>query len=173
MKTSLAALLLLLLSLLSAGCQQFALAAQNIAFEAGLCTDTACECVEYRQLAKQAWSKFHDGQPGKNWPDDFIDGFLDGYVHFLREGRPDHAPPVPPARFWHKFYMSPEGHQAAEQYLAGYQAGTDAAQESGRRMYQVVPYHPAATQTSAISHQAEPPEETLPPPRTTSGPTSH
>jgi hypothetical protein len=174
MKTAFAALVLLL-SLLSAGCQQFALAAQNIAFEAGLCADRTCECVEYRQLAKEAWRRFHDGHPGQNWSDDFIDGFLDGYAHFLNEGRPDHAPPVPPARYWHKYYMSPEGHQAAEQWLNGYQAGTEAAQGSGRRIYQTVPYRPVLKPGQFPVVELPPPapaDGALPTPRILPGPES-
>lgn len=57
---------------------------------------------------------------------DFRYGFEQAYVD-VALGASGEIPPLPPERYWKKKARSPEGHQRAQNWFAGYAAGAEQA----------------------------------------------
>ena len=58
---------------------------------------------------------------------DYQEGFIDGYVDYLEGGGTGEPPLLPPRRYWNAAYQTYAGHQAAEQWFAGYRHGAQCA----------------------------------------------
>jgi hypothetical protein len=142
----------------SPGCSLFVQAARDLCYEAQLKVQDTVETHRDRQLADQAYAQTH-GDPHK--APDFAHGFKTGYVEYLKAGGTGLPPPLPPRHYWGFKYQSPEGHQAIEQWFAGYRAGALAAKTSGGRELVVVPAHAAPPPPPLTI--APPPPVILPP----------
>jgi hypothetical protein len=70
---------------------------------------------------------------------DYARGFLKGFEDYVYAGGNGLPPPVPPPRYWGIYYQTPEGHQAIEDWFAGFRHGTEAARDSGYREQVLVP----------------------------------
>ena len=87
---------------------------------------------------------------------------------------PSQPPPLPPRYYWRPEYETPPGHQAIEDWSAGFRAGAGVARASGLRELVTVPASTALPSRTpmqqpvapAASKQAHEKEETLPAPRT-------
>jgi hypothetical protein len=100
------------------------------------------DCVDrYRnqELAEAFWADFQAAAPGMTYSDDFALGFKEGFAVFLFEGGTGNPPPVPPRYYWRTEYQSVEGHQAIEDWFAGYRRGAGSARLSGYRRLVTVP----------------------------------
>lgn len=95
--------------------------------------------VRARELARQAWQEMDNGGGPGGFSNDYAKGFEDGFAEFLDFGGSGTPPPVPPRSYWKIEYQTPQGHQAIEDWYAGYAQGSGAAQESGLRRLFVVP----------------------------------
>jgi hypothetical protein len=91
-----------------------------------------------RQLAEQAWQAASCAQPGACGPD-YAQGFKDGFVSFAESGGNGQPPLIPPHRYWHRRYETPEGLHAVESWYAGFVQGSAAAQAGGNGPLEVIP----------------------------------
>lgn len=147
-------LLALASSTLSPGCSLFVTAARNMYYETKL---EVQECVEeqaYRHAARTVWEQSCGKYSGSR---DFAKGFQAGFVDYLRAGGNGMPPPLPPQHYWGYKYQTPAGHQAIEQWFAGYREGAAVAQSGGWREWVTLP-------TEAKLPPASPPPLPPPPP---------
>lgn len=68
----------------------------------------------------------------------FREGFEQAYID-IAQGADGTPPGVPPERYWNTGYRNPEGHVRAEQWMAGYHAGAQAAIGEGRAQVNFIP----------------------------------
>jgi hypothetical protein len=138
MRTNLALCAMALCSVCS-GCGLYANAVRNVTFDLTRLVDRPLSCVRYNRLADSAWDAVKntlDHPPTK----DYERGFKRGFVDFLRTGGPNTPPAVPPRHYWTFRYQTREGHQAMEDWIAGYTQGQSSARASGfRQLTTVVP----------------------------------
>ena len=92
-----------------------------------------------RQLRDEAEDVLEDQYGRRVVTDDFKDGFIDGYADFLERGGNTTPPAVPPLKYRRGKYLNAEGHAQIHDYFCGFQAGADAAAQSGRRQFLTVP----------------------------------
>src|SRR5919199_5484744 len=127
------------LCLVSPGCRLAMLISEDLAFERALWRDERDSERLYRQLADAAWGDFQVAHAPQGYSADFVHGFQEGFVDHLAAGGTGHPPPLPPQHYWTAHYQSPEGHQAIEDWFAGFRQGAAAAQASGYRQWVTVP----------------------------------
>lgn len=125
----------------------------------------ATEVARDRLLAREALEHFEGEHAGVPYSRDFRCGFKDGYADYLFAGGTGNPPPVPPRCYWNACYQTPEGHQAIEDWFAGFQAGAAAAKASGKRELVTVP-------ASTALPPSDPPPQLPPPPPPPSLPVS-
>jgi hypothetical protein len=101
--------------------------------------DTVEELARDRKLADAAWKRIICADGRRAYSDDYAKGFRRGYVDYLYAGGNGLPPPVPPREYWRVGYETPEGHQAIEDWFAGFRHGASVAMESGYRQFVVVP----------------------------------
>lgn len=70
---------------------------------------------------------------------DYERGYKDGFTDYLDFGGCGEPPPVPPRRYWKNAYQTPEGHQAIQDWFAGFRNGVSDAEASGWRHFATVP----------------------------------
>jgi hypothetical protein len=113
------------------------------------------ECRRNRELADEAWGTFFSKHPTLEYSKDFECGFKEGFADYLFSGGTGAPPPVPPRCYWNFKYETPQGHQAAQNWFAGFRAGAESARESGYRKLVLIPASTvlpqAGTQTSPAS----------------------
>jgi hypothetical protein len=179
MRTKLA-LGILALSTFSSGCGPITLATRTLMVEPIHYCTTADNILEWRRdykLAEAAWKEIEkatsasvEPQPLPHSPD-YAKGFKDGFADYLYAGGTGEPPPLPPRQYWRMGYKTPEGHQAIEDWFAGFRHGAAAAWASGYRQWVTVPTslpprEAAGLQPIAPENTAVPPgEPMLPPPR--------
>lgn len=122
------------LALLAAGCTVASDAVYTVTARTHQAFNDARERHRDHQLAAAAWDQFRQANPDAPASKDFADGFRDGYAEHLYRGvvRP---PTLAPSRYRSVKYQSPAGYQAAEEWMAGFARGIDAAKASGWRTY--------------------------------------
>jgi hypothetical protein len=139
------------------------------------------ECRRNRELADEAWGSYFSKHPTLEYSKDFESGFKEGFADYLYSGGTGAPPPVPPRCYWNYKYETPEGHQAAQSWFAGFRAGAESARESGYRKLVLIPAStslptsgiqstPLAPQSQAAGTATSPgaathAEEMLPPPK--------
>ncbi len=122
--------------LASPGCSLFVTAARDLTYEAKLRVQ---ECFEEHRNTRLAREAFAQACPGRAASPDYASGFKTGYADYLRAGGTGLPPPLPPRHYWGYRYQTAEGHQAIDQWYAGFRDGAGAAQASGYRQFMVVP----------------------------------
>jgi hypothetical protein len=138
------------------------------------------------QLAEAAWEEVQHTEPAHAYSVHYARGFKDGFADYVYAGGAATAPVMPPRRYRKAVYETPEGHQAIEDWFAGFHRGALAAQASGYRDLIVLPLEvggPAAAPGAAdpgahtvvqgpapLPVQETPPEAVLQPPRKLSPP---
>jgi hypothetical protein len=131
---------LCVLCTLAAGCNIYKYSAYNVITASGSTGNEACNLTENRHAAEAAWQEEKNrGCAGTNYSKDYACGFKDGYADFLDYGGTGLPPATPPFRYRTTCYQTPEGHQAIEEYNAGFAHGAAAARASGLRNLKVLP----------------------------------
>jgi hypothetical protein len=159
----------------AAGCGTFfADAARNI-FEAPVRSCDDCHLrMRLHHVAERAWDEVVAAHPERRSSHDFADGFVAGYADYLYRGGPPLPPAVPPFCYQLRWYETPQGHLAIEQWYAGFAEGAAAAQASGLRDTVVIPLsqppinavkRPDIVTPAPVAPPAAPPPADLPPPR--------
>ncbi len=166
------------LGALISGCTLYESATRNLAFETVLCVDRKVTCLRDRCLADAAWQEVQQAHADQHFSADYVRGFKQGFAEFLRTGAPAGPPPIPPRWYWKVCYESPAGHQAMDDWMAGFTQGVAVARASGERALVAVPTSvpPASAMTplpqaglSPPVLEATPPVE-LPPPQKETAP---
>jgi hypothetical protein len=121
------------------GCTLYESATRNLAFETVLCVDYKVSCVRDRRLATAAWTEIQQAHADQHFSADYVRGFKRGFAEFLRTGAPAGPPPIPPHWYWKVCYETPEGHQAMEDWMAGFTQGVAVARATGERALVAVP----------------------------------
>jgi len=124
------------LCLLLTGCSLYENAAQTLWCEPSLFSTTTDDCHTRErccQLADKAWNSLVKEDPEIACSAAFERGFKDGFADYLYAGGTGEPPPVPPRCFWNLDYRTPKGHQAVEDWFAGFRRGTAAVRERGYR----------------------------------------
>lgn len=188
MRTTLA-LGILGLCTLSLGCGPITLATRTLVLEPIHYCTTADNVMEWRrnyQLAEAAWKEAEKAAdssaepPPLPYSPDYAKGFKDGFADYLYAGGTGEPPPLPPRHYWKLGYETPEGHQAIDDWFAGFRHGAAVACASGYRQWVTVPtsvpprealarHAPAAAPAAMTAPAAGPEKSTepmLPPPRT-------
>ncbi|NUQ62830.1 MAG: hypothetical protein HUU20_10095 [Pirellulales bacterium] len=125
--------------------------------------DDARSRAAYRRASEEAWNQVRQASAGTAFSHDFESGFKDGYSEYLYAGGSTVPPPVPPRRYWNEKWQNPEGHQAIEDWYAGYREGTAAAISHGRRPCAMVPSGlPTACCVARLPEVVEPVPTPLP-----------
>jgi hypothetical protein len=89
--------------------------------------------------AKEAWRATQAACPGQRYSRDYACGFKAGFCDYLDAGGDGQPPAVPPFRYRLAGYDSPAGHQAIEDWYAGFRHGAFVARASGLRELSVTP----------------------------------
>ena len=127
------------LALLCQGCNLVKSAVGNVAFEICLCAEDCQEKIRDRRWANEAWLATQAADPEHVYSADFAEGFKDGFVDFVHSGGTAGPPPLPPTRYWKVGYQTSEGHQAIEDWFAGFRQGVQVANEAGYRNLVTLP----------------------------------
>jgi len=91
------------------------------------------------RVAEDAWSKIACTQPKGTFSDDYARGFIEGFEDYLYAGGNGEPPALPPRDYWRPEYETSEGHQAIQDWFAGFRHGTSEAGMSGYRQLVKVP----------------------------------
>jgi hypothetical protein len=149
------------------GCSLIATACRDITYDVKLQVQEHREEHRYRQLADEALAC---GTCRQGSSPHHVRGFRDGFIDYLRGGGSGTPPPLPPRHYWGLKFQSPAGHQAIEDWYAGYREGAAAAQASGRREFAIVPTKSELLPASPPPVPPPPPPMPLPPPATLGAP---
>jgi hypothetical protein len=130
----------LVLCTAAAGCNIYKYAAYNVITSPTSTANEACNLAQNCRAAEEAWKE----EQGKacaeaNYSSDYGCGFKAGYADFLDYGGTGLPPATPPFRYRTTCYQTPDGHQAIEDYNAGFAHGASAARASGLRILKVLP----------------------------------
>jgi hypothetical protein len=101
--------------------------------------------------AKEAWREAQAACPDQSYSRDYACGFKAGFRDYLDAGGSGDPPAVPPFRYRLSDYDSPGGHQAVEDWYAGFRHGSTAARASGFRELNLVPL--SAPPVDAVAHE--------------------
>jgi hypothetical protein len=127
---------------LSIGCGPLALATHIVVIEPIQYCKTADDILERRRdytLAEESWLVFAQAHPDHPSSPDYSLGFKDGFTDYLYAGGTGEPPPLPPRQYWRITYETPEGHQAIEDWFAGFRLGAAVARGSGYRELVTIP----------------------------------
>jgi hypothetical protein len=119
--------------------------------------DEVVDKVLDKRLAQIAWNDYQASHADHEYSCHFIRGFLEGYADYLYAGGGGTPPPVPPRPYWRPEFESPEGHQAIQDWFAGFKEGADVARHSGQREQITLPT------PGLVPHHEAPPPGYLPP----------
>jgi len=127
---------------ISFGCYPVALATRTVIIEPIQYCKTADDIQERRRdyaLAEETWQVFAQAHPDHRASPDYESGFKDGFADYLYAGGSGEPPPVPPRQYWRITYEAPQGHQAIEDWFAGFRFGAAVARGSGCRELVTIP----------------------------------
>src|SRR5690606_14648866 len=69
--------------------------------------DNCFAIIRNRITAEAVWRDVVRATPEVDYTADDADGFRDGYADYLYAGGTGAPPPLPPRRYWRKYYQSP------------------------------------------------------------------
>lgn len=95
--------------------------------------------LRHQRMASIAWDQLQSNNDERGFSEDFAQGFRDGFTDYLNAGGTGEPPPVPPRHYWKGKYQSLQGHQAIQDWYAGFRLGAEVAIESGWRDFIVIP----------------------------------
>lgn len=101
-------------------------------------TDRVGRCLRDKSLAEEAWDEVC-ARDGEAYSRHYYRGFVEGFHDYLDSGGTGDPPSLPPRSYWRVYYQSPEGHQAIEDWFAGFRHGAAVAKASGVRNLVTVP----------------------------------
>jgi hypothetical protein len=130
------------LCLLGQGCGPLASATRNLVIDPIHYCQTVDDILEHHRdykLAADSWETIAKVDPGHTYSPDYVKGFKDGFADYLYAGGSGEPPPLPPRYYWKARYETAEGHQAIQDWFAGYRLGAAVAQESGYREWVTIP----------------------------------
>jgi hypothetical protein len=128
--------------LVSQGCGPVTLATRTLVLEPihyCLTGDSVLEIRRNYQLAEEAWDAFTKAEPDPTYSLDYASGFKDGFADYLYAGGTGEPPPLPPRDYWKIHYETAQGHQAMEDWFAGFRHGAAVAEQSGYRQWVTLP----------------------------------
>jgi hypothetical protein len=116
--------------------------------------------VRHCLMARKALEKFEELNPGIDLSRHFKKGFRSGFHDVLHGG--DGKPPVlPPPKYWTVFYRDAEGHQAIQEWFAGFEVGAQWAIDHGYRRWELIPtYDDQEVRPAKLNHLAQPKKTT-------------
>jgi hypothetical protein len=169
----------LVLASLNTGCSVLLYSFRNMVESPSKAIDYCFEKKRFVAWAREAWKHIQAADPSEHYSEDYVCGFIDGYVDFIDADGTGEPPAAPPDRYHYSRYETPAGLAAIEDWFAGFRHGAAAARASGQRELVVLPlslpprssrdYGPRSTNPPAgrLPQQAAPPATTeeLPPPR--------
>jgi hypothetical protein len=130
--------LLGLLCMVQAGCGIYENAARNLAVQPFAVAHDRVEEARTRKWARAAWREVeHCGD--KPFSSDYRRGFVRGFTDYVQYGGKGEPPVVPPVCYRMLHEENPAGHEAAEEWFAGFRHGVAVAQSSGRRQWITLP----------------------------------
>lgn len=100
------------------------------------------ECQERLYHRKMAQLLLEEGRKGcgeNKASKDYDKGFIRGFVDYLDADGNGEPPVAPPYHYRARCYETPEGHQAIQDWYAGFRDGTAMAIQSGIRRWTQVP----------------------------------
>jgi hypothetical protein len=124
-----------------AGCTVYDKAIHNLVIDPAhydRYTDLFGEKIRDKCLANEAWNEII-ARDGDVYSRHYYRGFEEGFTDYLKEGGSGEPPPLPPRNYWRLYYQNAEGHQAIQDWFAGFRHGADVARASGVRELVVVP----------------------------------
>ncbi len=121
------------------GCSIVGTATHNVLTEIHQHQEDHAEHRRNADLATQAWAEYQAGHAATALSDAFADGFQAGFADYLYAGGTGEPPALPPRHYWKVGYESAAGHQAMEDWFAGFRAGANVARDSGYRRWTVLP----------------------------------
>jgi hypothetical protein len=166
------ALVIVGLSACGPGCALLTDSARTMCHYVADSVEDVREGFRNRHWAELAWKDLSAAEPGTH-SDDFALGFKRGFADYLDKGGSGEPPVLPPPRYRHLRYQTPQGYAAIEEWFAGYRRGVEAARESGLRQWITGPTSlrpPGAVVLTPPAHLGSPvlglPDpEFLPPPQ--------
>ena len=96
-------------------------------------TDNLARHVRDKHLAAEAWEEILARDGVDAYSKHYARGFSAGFRDYLDAGGNCEPPLVPPRSYWRLFFQTPEGHQAMQDWFAGFRHGAIVARESGYR----------------------------------------
>ncbi len=96
-------------------------------------------CHRNDKLADAAWNYIRQINPECEESIHYARGFQQGFADYLEAGGTGAPPPIPPRQYWKTRYQTPRGHQAVDEWYAGFRHGSAMAQDSGFRQWITVP----------------------------------
>lgn len=153
----------------SVGCHLAQTAAHNLMNE-------PIEYLDGKKVTRQLRDEAEDvlkAQYGRHSvSDDFEDGFIDGYADYLEHGGNTAPPAVPPLKYRRGKFLNADGHARIHDYFCGFQAGADAAAQSGKRQFLTIPILVPETPVAPPVNARQIPAEQCAPGSTGVGPTN-
>ena len=155
------------LCLVSGGCGPITLGIRTVVIEPihdWVVADNLWEQHRDYKLAEETWNAIAQADPSHTYAPDFVYGLKDGFADYLYAGGTGEPPPLPPRYYWKPRYETPQGHQAIEEWYAGFRLGTELARESGYREWVLIPSSMLHTEAPGLPLSASVPVSTVPPP---------
>jgi len=118
------------------GCSFYETAVRTLWTEPSVYSATKDACYTRErccQLANEAWNSQVRRDPEIACSAEFEQGFKDGFADYLYAGGTGEPPPVPPRCMWNLDYRTPRGHQAVDDWFAGFRHGAALVRARGYR----------------------------------------
>ncbi len=112
------------------GCHLAANGGRNLAFQAGLSTDETLTCLHDRIKADEAWLAFQKNACGQSFSEHYVRGFKAGFLDCFRSLGDEAIVPIPPPSYWKRYYQTPQGRPALDDWFCGFRHGATAAKEN-------------------------------------------
>jgi hypothetical protein len=168
---------------ISFGCYPVALATRTVVIEPIQYCKTTNDIQERRRdyaLAEETWQVFAQAHADHPPSSDYENGFKDGFADYIYAGGTGEPPPLPPRQYWRITYETAQGHQAIEDWFAGFRFGAAVARGSGSRELGTIPSSLRSPNAADLYLPPTPPESSalpsdknaLPPPREIAAPPS-